>query len=433
MKLVQNIIKRICLSGGLERLPILSALKESLDTYLDTSKGPVERVLIVPPDFTRYHSGAGKLTQLYYSLLAPICKVDILPALGTHFPMTEQEKLKMFGPFIPREAFIDHNWRDDLVTVGQIPEAFVEKVSGGLISYPIEVTLNKSLLDRTYDLVISIGQVVPHEVVGMANYTKNILVGCGGTDLIHKSHMLGAVYGMERLMGRTDSPVRAVFDYAQENFLEDIPLVYCLTVVSRDRGKNQINGLFIGQGRQTFEQAASLSQRLNLDLVKKPLDKVVVYLRPEEFKSTWLGNKAIYRTRMAIKTGGDLIILAPGVRQFGEDSQIDRLILKYGYRGRDQILDLYKTEEDLQANLSVAAHLIHGSSDGRFNIYYGAKHLSKLQIEGVGYLYIDYDEATSRYCPESLEDGFNILPDGEEIFFISNPALGLWALEENFL
>jgi hypothetical protein len=83
--------------------------------------------------------------------------------------------------------------------------------------------------------------------------------------------------------------------------------------------------------------------------------------------STWLGNKAVYRTRMAMADGGELIILAPGVKEFGEDHEIDRLIRKYGYRGTPATLAAVKANEELRNNLSAAAHLIHGSSEGRFN------------------------------------------------------------------
>jgi nickel-dependent lactate racemase len=430
MKMAEE-ITRIS-EAGLGDEILEEALMESLKSYEKTYGKPLRKVLLLPPDLTRYHSGTGKITNLYYKMLSDTCQVDIMPALGTHAPMPNEEITQMFGNDIPKERFLAHNWRNDVVSIGQIPSSFVEEVSDGLIAYPIEVQINKRLLDPSYDLIISLGQVVPHEVVGMANYTKNVLVGCGGFDIINKSHMLGAVYGMERMMGRADTPVRRVFDYAEEHFLKDMPLLYVLNVTTQMQGNTLINGLFIGRSRNIFEEAVVLSQQSNLTFVDKPFQKVVVYLDPIEFKSTWLGNKSIYRTRMAIADGGELIVLAPGVRQFGEDPENDKFIRKYGYVGRKRILELYKTEEDLKNNLSVAAHLIHGSSDNRFHITYAVDYLTREEVEGVNFNYMPYREAIEKYNPEVLKDGFNTLEDGETIYFISNPALGLWALRKHF-
>jgi nickel-dependent lactate racemase len=416
--------------AGINDETLKASLAESLSQY----GKPLNKVLLIPPDFTRNHSYAGKLTNMYYHLLVDEynCQVDIMPALGTHLPMSDEELVEMFGADIPRDCYFDHDWRNDIETIGQVPGSYVSEVSDGLIDYSIEVQVNKRLLDKSYDLVISIGQVVPHEVVGMANYTKNIVVGCGGVDMINKSHMLGAVYGMERMMGRDNTPVRKVFDYAEEHYLKDIPLMYVLTVTTQVEGRTCVNGLFIGNGRKVFEEAVALSQEKNLIFVDEPFKKVVVYLDPSEFKSTWLGNKSVYRTRMAIADDGDLIVLAPGVRMFGEDSDNDKFIRKFGYMGRMKTLEMYKENEDLKNNLSVAAHLIHGSSDGRFRITYAVEKLTQEEIEGVHFNYMPYEEAIKKYDPKVLKDGFNTLEDGEEIFYISNPALGLWALRKHF-
>lgn len=405
---------------------LTEALKKSLEGRV------LSKVLLLPPDLTRLHSYAGKITALYYDLLKDKCQVDIMPALGTHDAMTKEECLEFFGPDVPYESIIPHKWRTDIVKIGQIPSDYVKEVSGGLIDYSIDVEVNNRLLDSTYDLIISIGQVVPHEVVGMANYTKNVLVGCGGSTIINKSHFLGAVYGMERMMGRDHSPVRKVFDYAEERFLAELPLMYVLTVTTAQQNNVNLEGLFIGRERRLFEEAVEISKEKNLIFLDKPLQKVVVYLDEREFKSTWLGNKSIYRTRMAIADDGELIILAPGVRKFGEDDQIDRLIRKYGYVGRIKILEQYNANDDLKENLSAAAHLIHGSSDGRFNITYSTQKLSREEVEGVNFKYLPLEETLKKYNPQKLKDGFNTLENGEEVFYISNPALGLWAYRKIF-
>jgi nickel-dependent lactate racemase len=423
-----EIIKKSATEAGLTEDQLLDALKESIRDRA----GSLKKVLLLPPDLTRMHSGAGKITAIYYNLLKDHCQVDIMPALGTHAAMTEQECREFFGDSVPLDRIIEHNWRKDIVKIGEVPGSYVSEVSGGLLDYSIDVEVNRRLIDPSYDLIVSVGQVVPHEVVGMANYNKNIFVGCGGKDIINKSHMLGAVYGMEKVMGRDFSPVRKVFDYAEEHFLKNAPLLYVLTVMTFNEGHLAMNGLFIGRERKVFEEAVQLSQQKNLTFMDKPFKKAVVYLDPREFKSTWLGNKSIYRTRMAIADDGELIILAPAVKRFGEDDGIDVLIRKYGYVGSKKVLELYKKNDDLQNNLSAAAHLIHGSSEGRFSITYAVDKLTRQEVESVNFKYISLEDAYKKYDPAKLKDGYNTLEDGEEIYYISNPALGLWADKSKF-
>ncbi len=411
--------------NGIPAEELREALKKSLEGR------NLKKVLILPPDYTRMYSGAGKITAIYYELLKDTCQVDIMPALGTHVPMTKEEWVAFFGEGVPFDRMIVHNWRTDVVKLGEVPAAFVSEVSEGLVNNSIDVEVNRCIMDKSYDLILSIGQVVPHEVVGMANYSKNIFVGCGGSSMINSSHMLGAFYGMERIMGKDFSPVRRVFDYAQEHFLKDVPLVYVLTTTTNQGDEVTIHGLYIGSDRAPFEAAVKKSQEINLTHMKERLKKVVVYLDPREFKSTWLGNKAIYRTRMAIADGGELIILAPAVAHFGEDAENDKLIRKYGYVGRENVLKLVDApeNEDLRENLSVAAHLIHGSSDGRFKITYCAGKLTEEEVRGAAFNYAPYEEMAAKYDPAKLTDGFNTV-DGEEIFYISNPALGLWVCDD---
>ncbi len=406
---------------GLSGDEIHAALAQALAPI----KHRLRKVLLLPPDYTRLHANAGLITQLLYGMLHPACQVDIMPALGTHVPVSQSEWQHMFG-VIPYDRMLVHNWRTEVELIGEVPADYVSQVSEGLVNDAIPVEVNRRLLDKSYDLILSIGQVVPHEVVGMANQSKNVFVGCGGSRMINASHMLGAFYGMERIMGKDRTPVRAVLDYAAEHFIQDMPLQYILTVTDAPQGIIRTHGLFIGRERRYFEEAVALAQQKNMILLDQPIDKAVVYLDEQEFKSTWLGNKAIYRTHMAMADGGELIVLAPGVDKFGEDLAVDGLIRKYGYKGRDYVLDTVKEAPDLAANLSAAAHLIHGSSDGRFRITYCTRHLSRQEVEGVGYGYMPYDEAIGKYPPDALQPGMNRLADGEEVYYIPNPALGLW-------
>ncbi len=405
-------------------------IREALFSSLE-KLGEKKRVLAIPPDFTRFHSQAGTLTELAWQYFGD-CLIDVLPAIGTHAPMTDKEIETMFGQ-VPRSLFRIHDFRQNLVTLGEVPASLIKELSEGKIDYSIPIQIDELVANGGHDLILSIGQIVPHEVIGMAGYNKNIFVGTGGHEGINKTHFLGAVYGMERMMGRTDTPVRKVFNYGSEHFTRHLPIVYVLTVVDKDsRGGLVIRGLFIGDDVECFKQAAALALKVNFRLLDQPIRKAVVYLDPSEFKSTWLGNKSIYRTRMALADGGELIILAPGLAQFGEDNAIDRLIRKYGYVGTPRVLELAATREDLKESLGTAAHLIHGSTEGRFTVTYCPGHLSQQEIEGVNFRYADLRSMEAKYDPGKLAEGLNTLADGEQIYFISNPALGLWARKECF-
>ena len=411
-----------------------AGLYEALDK-LEKLK-PRKKVLAVPPDFTRFHSKAGELTDMAYEYYGERL-TDVLPALGTHKPMSESELATMY-PKTPKNLFRVHDWRNDIVTLGEVPCEFVREVSEGKVDYSWPAQVNKLLVGSAkdgggHDLILSIGQVVPHEVVGMANGSKNIFVGTGGVMGIHRSHFLGAVYGMERMMGRADTPVRRVLNYASEHFAKNLPIVYVQTVVNKnDKGELVMRGLFIGDDEECFEKAAELSLKCNFLMMDREIKKAVVFLDPHEFKTTWLGNKSVYRTRMALADNAELIVLAPGVHEFGEDPTIDKLIRKFGYCGTPKTLEYVKEDAGLAANLSAAAHLIHGSSEGRFTIRYCPGGLTREEIEGVHYEYGDLKEYEKRYDPEKLKDGWNVV-DGEEIFYISNPGLGLWAYKGRFV
>lgn len=413
---------------------------------------PRHKVLALPPDFTRFNSMAGPLTCMVHDYFSERL-TDVMPALGTHHAMPDWQLDRMF-PTLPKRLVRVHDWRRDIVTIGEVPAEFVAHATEGIYRKPWPAQVDRLVWEGGHDLILSIGQVVPHEVIGMANYNKNVFVGTGGAAGINESHFVGAAYGMERMMGRADTPLRRILNYAQEHFCKHLPLVYVLTVIGprseeemRRAGRRgpdtpgpvshdseppalsplAVRGLFIGDDVECFQRASALSVEVNFTILDEPLKKVVVYLDPDEFHSTWLGNKAIYRTRMAIADAGELIVLAPGVSTFGEDPEIDRLIRKYGYRTTPEIMRFVAETDDLPKNLSAAAHLIHGSSEGRFSITYCPGKLNRQEIESVGYRYAEPEPMLRRYDPKRLRDGWNELSDGERIFYVSNPALGLWA------
>lgn len=404
--------------------------------------GPRYKVLVVPPDSTRIHSQAGLLTNLAYQFYGDRI-TDVMPALGTHFAMDDELLTEMFGD-VPKSLIRVHRWRDDVITLGHVPADFVRDATCGLWSRPWPVQMNRLIAQGSHDLILSVGQVVPHEVIGMANYNKNLLIGTGGVSGINESHYISALWGVERILGQADNPLRRILNCAEQLFCRDLPIVYVLTVVGprsttapaggmhtascgEVSDELVVRGMFIGDDPECFWLAAELALEVNFRYVDQPVSKMVAYLDPKEFHSTWLGNKAVYRTRMAIADGGELIVLAPGVRTFGEDPEIDRLIRKYGYRTSPEIKRAVEENADLAANLSAAAHLMHGSSEGRFQITYCPGHLTSAEIESVGYSFGDLAEHRSRYCPNSTADGWHKTNDGEQYYFVGRPAMGLWA------
>ena len=401
-------------------------LHRHLDFLLEKLAKNARSLLLIPPDATRPYSRADSITRYLYLKASGSMDVRILPAGGTHSPMDEEDCRRFFGREIPFNRFLAHRWREDSRFLGRLGEDRMSDWSKGRLALPVDVSVHRELFEGHYDLILSIGQVLPHEVVGMANYTKNILVGTGGPDMIHKSHYLGALCGIEYIMGLADNPVRRMLNETYDRFIRGrIPICFILTVVETEKEKSILRGLFCGEGEETFEAACHLSSQVNITRIDRPVQKMITYLDPRYYKSTWLGNKAIYRSRRAIARGGELVILAPGVRSFGEDLSMNRLIRRYGYLGTPEINACVKRGEDLVDNLAAAAHLIHGSSEGRFTITYCTEKLGAEEIEAVGYNHHPYRKMIEQYPPKILRPGFNYL-NGEEIFYIAHPGAGLW-------
>ncbi len=392
--------------------------------------GKLKRVLLLPPDITRYHSGAGNLTNMLYHILGKDCEIKVIPTLGQHVPHTPEENKWMFGD-IPEEKILKHNWKTDCNTLGEIPADFVKTATGGLADWPIPVEINREVTSG-YDLVINIGQVVPHEVLGFANHNKNYFIGLGGKNMICASHITAALCGIENNLGQVITPLRGCYNYAEKKYLGGVPSIYALIVKTRDEQNNlKTTGLYVGEDVETYVKAARYAREKTVFMFEKPLKKVVCFMDGREFKSTWVGNKAVYRTRKVIEDGGELIIIAPGVERFGEQPEVDRMIRKYGYKGTPHSLEAFNSDPELHDLAHAAAHLIHGSSEGRFNITYAPGHLTKEEVESVGFGYMDINEAVKKYNPDTLKSGLNII-DGEEVYFIDSPSLGLWTSKDKF-
>ncbi|MBD3321938.1 MAG: DUF2088 domain-containing protein [Chitinivibrionales bacterium] len=402
-----------------------------LDSMLKTL-GNLERVLLVPPDYTRLHSGAGELTVMLFEKLKERAQVEIMPALGTHLPVTDQERIAMF-PGIPKNFFRVHDWRNDVVRIGEVPAGYIRDVSEGKLEFPLYCEINRTLVDDTWDRIFSIGQLVPHELAGIANFSKNILIGTGGEDTIAKTHYIAAVYGLERLIGRIENPMRKILRYMEQNIIAHIPVSYIMTVRGHDDSGNIVTrGLFGGDDKECYRAGAELCQELSITFIDRPVKKVVVYMDPEEFKTTWVGNKSIFRTRMIIENHGEIVILAPGVKQFGEDARNDGFIRKFGYHDTDYMVNCVNTSQEAASNITAVSHIIISSPENRFTVTYCPGHLSRAEVESVNFNYADCSHAMKRYNPENLRPGYNVLPDGEEIYFVAHPAQGLWAVRDRF-
>jgi nickel-dependent lactate racemase len=400
---------------------VIKAAEESMRRICRSPK----KVLLLPPDITRAHSGAGLITNMLYRFFSSSADVYVIPTLGQHIPHTPEQNRWMFGD-IPEEKILKHNWRTDGKRIGNIAAEYVKAVTGGKADWDIPVNINRLLFDEHWDIILNIGHVVPHEVLGFANHNKNYFIGLGGKETICASHIAAACYGIENNLGNIVTPLRHCYNKAEAEYLSALPDAYIqVTMKYSARGELVLSGFYCGDDLDTYLLAAQQSMSENIT-VTPPLKKVVAVMQGDEFFSTWVANKAVYRTRKAMADGGELIIIAPGLKRFGEQDEVDTIIRKYGYAGTPRVMELWRKNDDLQDLTHATAHLIHGSSEGRFKITYAPGHLSKEEIESVNFAYMDYHEALDRYHPEKLRNGFNTLPDGEEIYFISTPSAGLW-------
>jgi nickel-dependent lactate racemase len=389
-----------------------------------------KRVLLLPPDITRMHSGAGRLTEMLYRLFSDEADVHVIPTLGQHVPHSPEENRQMFGS-IPNERIHAHDWRGDCVEVGEIPARFVDEATQGAADWAMPIVLNRMLMEEPWDLIINVGHVVPHEVLGFANHNKNYFIGLGGKDLICAAHMAAAACGIENNLGNLITPVRACFNRAEDEYLGKLPDLYLQVVLARnDRDQLVHTGVYVGDDLETYLGAARQSREENITVLDEPIQKIVCVMQGDEFFSTWVANKSVYRTRMALANGGELIVIAPGLKRFGEQEDVDAFIRKYGYVGTPRVMEQYARNADMQDLAHATAHLMHGSSEGRFSITYAPGHLSKQEIEGVNFRYADIGETIARYRPNQCKQGWNTTADGERYYFIPTPSAGLWATRE---
>ena len=415
---------------ALSRPEIEALCQRLLDESRDRLGCEFRRVLLLPPDITRAHSGAGWIAETLYKLLPETCDIHVIPTLSQHVPHTDADNRWMFGSIPPDRIHI-HDWRGGVTHLGTVPAEFVKEQTQDAADWDIPIDLNTATVTEKWDLIVHIGHIVPHEVLGFANHNKNYFIGLGGKETICASHLASACYGIENNLGNLCTPVRACYNWAEEKFLGHLPDVYFQVVMRRDEQGNLVHsGVYAGDDLETYYKAARASREQNITVLDEPVHKIVAVMQEDEFRATWVANKAVYRTRMALADGGELLIIAPGVERFGEQPEVDALIHKYGYCGTPQALDLYRKNADMRDLAHGTAHLLHGSTEGRFTVRYAPGKLSREEAESVNYAYMDVNEALRRYSPSMMREGWNTMPDGERVYYIATPSAGLWATRE---
>ena len=337
------------------------------------SVGPEARVLAIIPDKTR-DDNTDILFPFAAEVLATrgVAQFDALVAQGTHVPMTEAEKRAKIGyadgmPVPGLGSIFDHLWDkpEELVLLGELSAERVRELTGGLISDPVPVQLNRLLAPGLYDTVLVLGATVPHEVAGFAGGAKYFFPGVAGPDLTHATHWLGALASIENVIGRVETPTRHMIEAAAD-FVPARIIVFNTVVTRSDDGKLHTHALFAGDFREAFRRSAEVSRHVHIKYTGRKYKRVVALL-DEHYDELWVGGKASYKLGGIIETGGELIIYAPHLTSISETH--GRMIEKYGYAPLDRVREMVALNEDLRNNLAVAAQLAHVSYAGHIDEY----------------------------------------------------------------
>ena len=323
-----------------------------------------ERVLAIIPDKTR-DDNTHILFPIANQFLTErgVACFDALVAQGTHPPMTTEQKLAKIGIDDFKGRIFDHCWdqADQIVTLGELGADQASALTGGLIDYPVPVTINHLLAPGVYDTVIVFGATVPHEVAGFAGGAKYFFPGVAGPELTHTTHWLGALAGIENTIGQVDTPTRMLIEAAAD--LIRARIISLNTVVSRaDDGRLVTYALFAGDIREAFRRAAAVSREVHIRYTGRKYKRVVALLDPH-YDELWVGGKASYKLGAIVEDGGELIIYAPHLTKLSETH--GALIEKYGYAPLEVVRDMLGASQELRENLCIAAHLAHVAYAGR--------------------------------------------------------------------
>ena len=330
---------------------------------LDVIK-PGERVLAIIPDKTR-DDNTHVLFPVATDFLTKrgVASFDALVAQGTHPPMSHAQKLSKIGATIFAGQLFDHRWNDphDLITLGELSATTVEELTGGLIEQAVPVSINKLLAPGVYDTVLVFGATVPHEVAGFAGGAKYFFPGVAGPELTHTTHWLGALAGIENIIGEVETPTRKLIEAAAD--LIAARVISLNSVVTRDStGELTTNALFTGEIREAFRRAAEVSRRVHIRYTQRKYQTVVALLDPH-YDEMWVGGKASYKLGAIVADGGELIVYAPHLTKLSETH--GGLIEKYGYAPLEVVRDMLGASPELRENLCIAAHLAHVAYAGR--------------------------------------------------------------------
>jgi nickel-dependent lactate racemase len=325
---------------------------------------PGERVLAIVPDKTR-DDNTHQIFPIADEFLARrgVAAFDVLVAQGTHPPMTESQKRSKIGAADFSGHLYDHRWDepDELITLGELSAETVRELTGGLIDHAVPVSINKLLAPGVYDTVLVFGATVPHEVAGFAGGAKYFFPGVAGPELTHTTHWLGALAGIENIIGQVDTPTRKLIEAAAD--LIPARIISLNSVVSRNENNELVTyALFTGDIRKAFRRAADLSRQVHIRYTGRKYKRAVALLDPH-YDELWVGGKASYKMGAIIEEGGELIIYAPQLAKLSETH--GALIEKYGYAPLESVRDMLGVSEELRENLCIAAHLAHVAYAGR--------------------------------------------------------------------
>jgi hypothetical protein len=232
-----------------------------------------------------------------------------------------------------------------------------------LISHAVPVSINKLLAPGIYDTVLVFGATVPHEVAGFAGGAKYFFPGVAGPELTHTTHWLGALAGIENIIGQVETPTRKLIEAAADFISARI--ISLNTVVSREAdGELVTYALFTGEIRQAFRRAAEVSKQVHIRYTDRKYKRVIALLDPH-YDELWVGGKASYKLGAIIEEGGELIIYAPHLTKLSETH--GALIEKYGYAPLESVRDMLGVSAELRENLCIAAHLAHVAYAGRLD------------------------------------------------------------------
>jgi nickel-dependent lactate racemase len=400
-------------------------IREIIESGTPVSLYENRRVLVLTPDGTRSCPLSMLVRLLRETIGGRAAGLDFMVALGTHPIMAEEEILNLYGispaerkGLFIRSTFSCHRWDlpETFRRVGELSEEEVATISGGLLRERVPIDINKSIFD--YDLILILGPVFPHEVVGFSGGAKYLFPGISGGEFLHFFHWLAALITCRNIIGRKETPVRRVIHRALEAI--DLP-IHCLAMVVDQEA--QLRGLFAGDVREAWSAAADLSAKIHIVEKKRPF-RIVLGRAPEMYDEIWTAGKVVYKLEQVVAPGGTLIVFAPHIHEISRTwgDQIEKI----GYHVRDYFLA--QPEAFCNIPRGVLAHATHVCGTGCYQsgvetpdihvVLATAIPKEKCRRIGLGYL----DPASVR--TDDYRDR-----EGESILFVDHAGETLYRLE----